>query len=148
MARFLSPAWVQEYNYALSGVVLPGPGPDAGLAAADGRFIVCQEVRGGPDGDVQLLLVADGGRLRFSLVPLDNAAPDGSGPDADHRPDVTIALSYEDAAAMSKGELSPAEALNEGRVRVRGDLSVLVAGQQLVDAARDHVDGLGAATTY
>jgi hypothetical protein len=147
VARFLSPAWAQEYNDALAGVVLPGPGPDAGLVAADGRFTVAQEVRGGPDGDVKLLVEAGGGHLRFSLLPLDDGTPDRSGPDPD-RPDVTIALSYEDAAAMSKGELSPAEALNEGRIRVRGDLSVLVAGQLLVDAARDSVDGLGATTTY
>jgi hypothetical protein len=147
VARFLSPAWVEEYNEALAGVVLPGPGPDAGLVAADGRFTVAQEVRGGPDGDVQLLLAADGGHLLLTLLPLDDVTPDRSGPDAGH-PDVTIALSYEDAAAMSKGDLSPTEALNEGRIRVRGDLSVLVAGQQLVDAARDSVDGLDAATTY
>ena len=37
---------------------------------------------------------------------------------------------------MSKGELAPAEALNTGRVRVRGDLSVLVAAQQMLNAAR------------
>lgn len=147
MARFLSPAWVQEYNEALAGMVLPEPGPDTGLVAADGRFTVAQEVRGGPDGDVQLLMAADGGRLRFSLQPLGDGAPDRSGPHAD-RPDVTIAISYKDAAAMSKGELAPAQALTEGRIRVRGDLSVLVAGQQLVDAARERADGLAAATTY
>ncbi len=147
MARFLSPAWVQEFNEALAEVALPSPGPDAGLVAADGRFTVSQEVRGGPDGDVQLLLAADGGHIRLSLQPLDSATPDPTGPGPDH-PDVTIALSYEDAAALSKGELSPAQALNEGRIRVRGDLSVLVAGQQLVDAARNRVDGLEAATTY
>ena len=36
--------------------MLPGPGADAGLAAADGRFTVVQEVRGAPDGDVRVIL--------------------------------------------------------------------------------------------
>ena len=34
----------------------PVPDPDAGLAAADGTFTVVQEVRGGPDGDVRVIL--------------------------------------------------------------------------------------------
>ena len=34
--------------------------------------------------------------------------------------EVTIALEYADAVALSRGELSPAEALAGGRVRVRG----------------------------
>ena len=37
---------------------------------------------------------------------------------------------------MAQGELSPTEALNAGRIRVRGDLSVLVAAQQMLAAAR------------
>ena len=62
--------------------------------------------------------------------------------------DVTIALSYEDAAAMSKGELTPADALGSGRVRVRGDLSVLVAAQQMLNAARERSQSVGGSTTY
>ena len=50
--------------------------------------------------------------------------------------------------ALSRGELTPAEALNAGRIRVRGDLSVLVAGQAMVDAARAGGGGLVPATTY
>ena len=49
---------------------------------------------------------------------------------------MTIALAYADAAALSRGELTPADALNAGRIRVRGDLSALVAAQQLLDGAR------------
>ena len=49
---------------------------------------------------------------------------------------MTIALAYDDAAAMARGRLTPAEALNAGRIRVRGDLSALAAAQELLDAAR------------
>jgi hypothetical protein len=147
VARFLSQEWVARYNEVLAGVEGPLPAPDAGLATAEGRFTVAQEVHDTPDGDIRLLVMAGGDGLRFRVEPL------GGGPADDERrtepvPDVTIVLSYEDAAAMSKGELTPAEALNAGRIRVRGDLSVLVAGQHMVEAARRQVEGLLPATTY
>jgi hypothetical protein len=41
-----------------------------------------------------------------------------------------------------------AEALNAGRIRVRGDLSVLVAAQQMLMAARSATRDLVASTTY
>jgi hypothetical protein len=149
VARFLSQEWARQYNETLAGTEGPAPAPDAGLAAADGRFTVAQEVRGTPDGDVRLLVVADAGALRFEVGPLsqaDDADADEDGEGAE--PDVTIVVSYADAAAMSKGELTPAEALNGGRIRVRGDLSVLVAGQRLVEDARRRVDALSEVTTY
>ncbi len=143
MPRFLTPEWVAEVNAALGGADLPAPGPDAGLAAADGRFTVVQEVRGGPDGDVRLVLCAVGGTLTLGVGPL--GAPDaGDGPQAD----VTIALGYDDAVALSAGRLSAAEALTAGRIRVRGDLSVLAAGQELLAAARRHTRAVDAETTY
>jgi len=59
----------------------------------------------------------------------------------------TIHLAYADAAALSRSELDPARALAEGRVKVRGDLALLIAAQGLLaQAARigaGHVD-----TTY
>lgn len=140
MPRFLTPAWVDGFNDALDGVALPPPGPDAGLAAADGRFTVVEEVRGTPDGDVCLRLSSNDGTLRLSVGPLGSPAADGA--------DVTIALDYGDAAALARGELSPAEALNAGRVRVRGDLSVLAAGREQLRAARAHTAVLDADTTY
>lgn len=141
MARFLSALWVEEFNTALAEVSLPGPDPDAGLAAVDGEFVVAQEVRGSPDGDLRLLLLAGEGTLQLEVEPITD--------DADHhRPaGVTMALSYPDAVALSRGELTPAEALNAGKIRVRGDLSVLVAGQRLLDAGLRGVAGI-LTTTY
>ena len=48
---------------------------------------------------------------------------------------VTVVLAYADALAIARGELHPADALAAGRVRVRGELSVLVAGQAILNAA-------------
>jgi putative sterol carrier protein len=153
VARFLSAAWAEEFNAALQGVVVPGPGPDAGLGATGGRFTMVQEIHGTPDGDVRLTLRAHDGALHLDLelgdsgavagVPGEGAA--GSDPVGT---DVTIVLSYDDAAAMSRGELAPAEALNTGRIRVRGDLSVLVAAQEMLNAARAGTQQVGSATTY
>ncbi len=66
MARFLSQQWIDEFNAAIDGVVLPLPGPEAGLAAAEGSFVVTEEVLGAPDGDLCVTLRADGGRLQLS----------------------------------------------------------------------------------
>ena len=140
MPRFLTAEWVAGFNSALEGVVLPAPGPDAGLAASDGRFVVAEEVRGTPDGDVRLVLRTADGALSLEVGPL--TAETGAAAD------VTIALDYRDAAALSAGTLSPAEALTGGRIRVRGDLSVLTAGQELLSAAREHTRALDAGTTY
>jgi putative sterol carrier protein len=77
-------------------------------------------------------------------IPDDGQPPGEESP----LPTVTIAVSYADAAALSRGELTPAEALNAGRIRVRGDLSALVAGQEMLVAARSATAGLAASTTY
>jgi hypothetical protein len=145
VARFLSAAWAEEFDAALAGFELPAPAADSGLAAADGRFTVAEEVHGTPDGDVRLLLVVADSKLGISVAPV--PAPGAEGPE-DHHPDVTLALSYQDAAALSAGELDPAEALRTGRIRVRGDLSVLVAAQQMLDAARGAIPEFTSATTY
>ena len=143
MARFLSPSWVEELNASLEGTVLPDPAPDAGLAMVEGKVTVVQEVHGSPDGDVRLVMRIEAGTIRLHLA----AVPTGSDDDSGDAANVTIALSYEDAAAMSRGELTPAEALNAGRIRVRGDLSALAAGQQLLSAARSGA-GVLPPTTY
>ncbi len=144
MARFLSAAWVADVDAYLRGVAVPAPGADAGLGAMGGEFTVAQDIHGTPEGDVRLLLTAGGGSLRLALTDPGTDAGDADQP----VPAVTITVSYEDAAAMSTGALTPAEALNEGRIRVRGDLSVLVAGQQMLAAALAGAEGLREATTY
>ncbi len=156
MARFLSDQWVDDFNAAVAGVVLPGAGDGAGLAVADGPVTVAQEIHGGPEGDVRLLLHIEQGTVRLERSDWDagertrrHAGDRAQATDADDRtPDATMVLSYEDAAAMSVGDLSPADALNRGRIRVRGDLTVLVEAQHLLAAARTSTGELAASTTY
>jgi hypothetical protein len=120
-------------------VVAAGSGS---LAAADGRFSVAQLVSGVPEGVgagvgassgsesvVGLVLSVADGRAHIALDPggADGALVVGA--------TATIALGYTDALALALGRLDPADALAAGRVRVRGDLAALVAGQEVLAAA-------------
>jgi putative sterol carrier protein len=150
VARFLSPEWVEAWNTALSSSPRPDPGPEAGLAMADGHVTVVQEIHGTPDGDVRLVLRIDDGSVRLEREAPRSGGRDGAGGDEGigAAADVTIVVAYDDAAAMSRGELSPAQALTAGRIRVRGDLSCLAATQQLLNDVRASSDDRIPPTTY
>jgi SCP-2 sterol transfer family len=135
VTRFLGPQWVEEFNQALAHVTIPPPGPDAGLAVRDGRFSMGQLVTGGPDGDVQATLQVREGRVTMT-------AGESAGAE------VTIRLTWEDAVAMAAGELAPGEAIAAGRVRVRGDLSVLAEAQAVLNAVQPHLQALRDRTEY
>ena len=126
MARYLSPEWVQSFDAALGALDLRDAIAQAGsgsLAAADGTFSVVQVVTGA-GGHRRVVLEVAEGRAHLRLDPEGTAS--GS---------ATIVLGYEDALALALGRLDPADALAEGRIRVRGDLAALVAGQDVLAAA-------------
>jgi putative sterol carrier protein len=138
MPRYLSPEWVESFDAALSALDLTDAVTAAGagsLAAADGTFSVVQIITGVPEDvhgaggqaaaeDVHLVLSVAAGRAHLGLDPAGTA--NGT---------ATIVLGYAEALAMARGELDPADALAAGRVRVRGDLAALVAGQDVLAEA-------------
>jgi hypothetical protein len=133
MPRYLSPAWVESFDAALGALDLTDAVAAAGagsLAAADGSFSVVQVITGVPDdvqaagGDVHLVLTVAEGRAHLALDPAGAVAGTA-----------TIVLGYAEALAMARGDLDPADALAAGRVRVRGDLAALVAGQDVLAEA-------------
>jgi hypothetical protein len=133
MPPYLSPAWVLAFNAALAGLDLRHAITEAGagsLTAAQGTFAVAQVVTdapampGAPEGVVRTVLAVDDGRVTLTSDP-DERLPSN----------VTIVVAYTDALAIARGELDPADALAAGRVRVRGELSVLMAGQSVLNAA-------------
>jgi hypothetical protein len=135
MPRYLSPEWVRAFDAALSELDLTSAIEAAGagsLTASGGDFAVAQVVTEAPDGvgapgaTVRTVLTVAGGRVTLS--------PD---PAASLPVNVTIVLGYDDALAMARGGLDPADALAAGRVRVRGELAVLVAGQAVLNAAAE-----------
>jgi hypothetical protein len=146
MARYLSPEWVRSFDAALGALDLSDAVAAAGassLAAADGAFSVVQVVTGvpadvrGPDGAdaVHVVLTVAEGHAHLALDP-----------GGERGGTATIVLDYPEALAMARGELDPADALATGRVRVRGDLAALVAGQDVLAAAASRLgttlDGL------
>jgi putative sterol carrier protein len=126
MPGYLSPEWVQAFNAALGALDLGDiiEGAAAGsLTVSGGSFAVAQVVTGAPAGTVRTVLTVADGRATLA------ADPDESLPS-----DVTMALAYDDALAIAQGELDPADALAAGKVRVRGELAVLVAAQAMLNA--------------
>jgi hypothetical protein len=127
MARYLSPEWVQAFNAALGDLDLTEAMAAAGagsLTASEGAFAVAQVVTDAPEGEVRTVLAVSEGRASLTLDPT-----------AARPANATIVLGYDDALAIAVGALDPADALATGRVRVRGELAVLVAGQTVLKAA-------------
>ena len=140
MARYLSPEWVASFDAALRDVDLTDALAAAGegsLVAGDGTFSVAQVVTDVPGSDTAV-------RTVFSVV--EESARLVLDPAEEVPATATIVLSYDAALAMARGELDPADALAQGRVRVRGDLAALVAGQAVLAAAAEQIgtalDGL------
>jgi len=111
------PAWESPWG--------PGrPGWHAECAAmALHTFGPALDVQAG-GGDVNLVLTVAEGKARLGLDPAGTVGATA-----------TIVLGYAEALAMARGELDPADALAAGRVRIRGDLAALVAGQDVLAVA-------------
>lgn len=170
MVVFLSSEWVDAFNEALadhhpasigSSAVSPTPGRPRQMA---------QEVHGTPSGEpIRTRLDIGPETLHLQLEPNPDeppgAPPVGTpqvgtpplgtppGPVAESagdrsEPDVTIRLHYTDAAAMAAGTLDPAEAIAAGRVKVRGDVSVLMSAHAALGGASERLEALRARTIF
>ena len=122
--RLYSEEWIAAFNEAVAEVE---PDPDV-------SFRLLQIVHGGPEGTVRVTLVAREGRVTLAREPARDGTS-GDEPAREPAPDATISLQFDDAVALARGELDPSGLLAAGRVRVRGNLSVLVRGQSLLAAA-------------
>ncbi|HEX8580846.1 MAG TPA: SCP2 sterol-binding domain-containing protein [Acidimicrobiales bacterium] len=129
MAEYLSDAWIEDLGAAVAA--------DEGLrrAARGVRATVQQVVVGGPGGDVAWHVVIDDGTV---------AVRPGA---ADH-PDVTFEEDYDAARRVTAGELSPQAAFMTGRLRVRGDLPLLVRHQPAFAALALAAGAVRARTTF
>ena len=122
---------------ALATVSAPAPGPDSGIVPSSGSFSLRLVVEGGPEGTRRIVLGVESGAISLT-----------EDPDEELPADVIIALGWADAVALFDGALSAPEAITQGKIRVRGDLSVLVAGQELLVAAAPALAGLRGATEH
>ena len=133
VARYLSESWFDEVNEAA--------GASASLkeATAGVRLVIQQVVTGGPDGEVRYWLRMEDGTVEGRL---------GDAEAAGVEPDATFTQSYRTAVAVSRGELRAEDALLAGRIRLRGDLGVLVRHQAALAGLADAFTDLRRRTEY
>ena len=130
--KYLGPEWMAAAGRALAA--------DPALAAALGevRLTIEQHVTDGPDGDVAWHLAVAGGRVTLTPGPEPATAP----------ADLRFTTDYATAAAVAAGELAAQRAFVEGRLRVGGDLSLLLAHHRALAAVDDALAPVRAETTY
>jgi hypothetical protein len=133
MVKYLSAAWFDQLRDHADPVGAPAPGlTDTG---EDRTLVLRQIVTGGPDGDVRYDVVIKGGR---STVARSGSA----------HADLTFTSDYATASAIGSGRLSTQAALSAGRLRVRGDVTVLAARAGDVGTLDPVPAELRAATEY
>jgi putative sterol carrier protein len=107
MLRFLSDEWIQALHDAAAS------DDDLADRTADVSLTIEQEVTGGPDGDVTFHLVLDHGSVSVGPGPAPAAT-------------VRFHQDYATAASIAMGHGSAQRAFMTGRLRVGGDLRVLL----------------------
>ena len=125
MVRFLTPEWIAALDAAAGEAAVP-----AGV-----RLTIQQVVTEEGGGAVRYYLVLDEGRLR--VLPGEAATAD-----------VTLVQTREVAAALSRGELNAQQALEAGRLKLKGDIGHLAREGRALTAVADVFAAVRAATTY
>jgi putative sterol carrier protein len=97
------------------------------LKAALNQDEAFREAAGTVAARVQQVITDDGGETRYWIVIADGAIDMGIG-DLDPV-DATITQSYDTAAALSKGELNAVTAFMTGKIKVAGNMGLLLGLQ-------------------
>jgi putative sterol carrier protein len=101
---FLSPEWADALTKDGNG----------GFAAAAGRqHARIQQVITTPDGETRYWTTIEGGSIAMGMGDLD-------------APDATVRQSYETAVALAKRELSPVTGFMMGKIKVEGNMGMLM----------------------
>jgi putative sterol carrier protein len=116
---------LEALGRAAAGVALP---PEV-------RLTLQQVVTGVEGGDVVYHLVAENGRL---------CVRSGSAP----APDLTLTQSYDVAVALSRGETNAQQALAAGRLKVSGNVELLVRHGRALTTVADAYARLRQETAY
>jgi putative sterol carrier protein len=118
MVAFLSEEWVAALHDAAAD--------DDALRAltASLSLTVEQEVTGGPSGDVRYHVVIDHGRVAVIPGPADE-------------PTVRFSQDHETASSIALGHGSAQRAFMTGRLRVGGDLRMLLAHREVLAQLHD-----------
>jgi putative sterol carrier protein len=123
MVRFLSPEWIEALDAAARKAIVP----------AEVRLTI-QQVVTGDGGEVSYHLVLEEGHLRVHSGEAERA-------------DVTLVQSRDVAAALSRGELNAQQALEAGRLKLRGNIGHLARQGKALTAMEDAFASVRAETT-
>lgn len=107
--KFLSPEWAELVKGALNA-------DDAFRAAAGGAGATLQQVITGAGGETHYWITIGKGEI-------DMGVGDVEGPDA------TVTQSYETAVSLARSELSPVTAFMTGKIKVSGNMGLLLGLQ-------------------
>ncbi len=107
--KFLSSEWAEQVKAALNA-------DGAFRTAAGSASATLQQVIAGPDGEIRYWITIGGGVIDMGVGDLEN-------------PDATIAQSYDTAVALARSELSPVTAFMTGKIKVSGNMGLLLGLQ-------------------
>jgi alkyl sulfatase BDS1-like metallo-beta-lactamase superfamily hydrolase len=129
MARYLSAAWIDELSLAVED-------HDELAVAAEGvDLVVQQRIIGAPGGDVEYHVTIGDGVVKVNAGAAVSV-------------DVTFTQDYATAAGVASGAVSALQALNDGRVAIRGDVNRLRTAQAVLGALEEVLDEVRQRTTY
>lgn len=108
--KFLSAEWAQELEERLNA------NPTFTQAIGSQSVKIQQVITGGADGTTQYWLRLENGRVDLGVGELQG-------------PDATITQDYDSAVALARSELNPVTAFMTGRIRIAGNMMVLMGLQ-------------------
>ena len=128
VVTYLSDEWMERAGSALSNST------ELAARTAESDLAISYVVAGAPGGKVAYTLHFDHGTT--SLTP---SAADGS---------VTFELDYATAADIAKGDLSAQAAFMQGKLKLVGDVNVLIRDGAVLDGVSDALGALRADTEF
>ena len=113
--KFLSEDWARALSDALNG-------DQAFTSAIDGVDLTLgYKVTDAPGGEVEYHMAITDGAAAVRLTPAD-------------APDVSITSGHDTAVALQKGDLQPQTAFMTGKIKVAGNLALLMMHQGVLSA--------------
>ncbi len=129
MVGYLSDEWLDRAGEAIAG-------SDAlAAASADLDLTIAYEITGAPTGKCQYAIRLDEGSASLERSAVADAP-------------VSFQLDYDTAAAIAQGELSAQAAFMQGRIKLGGDVMVLIRDAAALDGIDDALADLRADTEF
>jgi putative sterol carrier protein len=115
--KFLSPEWAESLKSELNA-------SDAFHQAAAGKRAKLQQVISTSDGDTRYWIAIDDGTIDMGIGDVE-------------APDATITQSYDTAVGMARREVSPVTAFMTGKVKIGGNMGMLLGLQNVLTLLPD-----------